>query len=292
VPTLAKELAFSNADAYTADAEECVTFQIYAGTSVNSTICTFATVTVPEGSSSAEITLDNLKVYRMVNGEWTVTDSNWTWANGTTYTVAEVNCGEDFYFGNFHNTTAQTYSFVYNPALKANIVCTNYAHDWAIELHKTDADDESIALPGAAFGLYSPVEADRVDIAAAKAAAGLDANVRVSAIKTYDGTVYYLTAIAVTDDMGNCQWNKLMEDSYIVAELQAPLGYVLDSTLHRIQRNGDETVTMTIENASGSAIPETGGAGIGLYMAAGTTLILASLCGAYLLWLKRRKQNA
>lgn len=291
-PILEKELSYRDGEDYCAETDEAFSFQIYSGTSATPTTCTFATVTVPEGSNSSEITLDGLKVYRMVDGEWTITDSDWTWVHGTTYTVTEVDCDEDFFFGKFNNNTAQTYTFVYNSAVKNRVICTNYTHDWAIELYKTDADDHSVALRGAAFGLYSPNAEHQVNVAEAMAAAALPENIKVSPTVTYDGTVYYLTGIAKTDDLGNCEWNKLMEDRYVVVELKAPMGYKLDSTPHCINRNGDTTVITTIENARSYEMPMTGGEGTGLFLGAGTLLILASLMGACVLWLKRRRQNA
>lgn len=256
--------------------------------------CTIVTVTVPEGSSSAQICLDEMFVYRLTDEGWTKTETPWEWTDNGSYSVVKLDCGRDFDFGSFNNVSGvAAYSFTYTPAQKMEITCVNINRDWTIKLYKTDASDHTVSLRGAVFALYSPASQDQLtdaQIEEARADASLDAALQLDKTRTEGAVVYYLADIVVTGQSGTCTLENLLEDSYLLLELQAPAGYNLDSTVYKIDRDAETLeVDVTIENTSGYVLPLSGGNGTARYYTAGTVLMLVSCCGGYVIWLKRRK---
>lgn len=198
------------------------------------------------------------------------------------YAYSYVNAAEN---------TGRTYTFTYDQSGNQAITVFNTRHDWSITLTKTNDKDPDSRLPGAVFGLYSRNQ--NPDIVEKFASFGLSEDTATTYTAS-DGTVWYLSQIAVTGSDGTLAWDSLSEDRYLVLELKAPDGFipsteVLELTYTEARTSADPayTVKRTVQNTAGYELPESGGPGTALFTAAGLMLMAVAM----LLLVERRKRR-
>lgn len=298
-PTIQKALVNSDGETVEAAEETEFHFVIYKGDSIALDSCdtaaigtaladkefTYVTLTVNKGESlSGKLLLNpqTTQKWSYTGGAFAEGTEVWTWENGTQYTVVELapESGEYAYgYINAAENTGRTYTFTYDQSENQAITVYNIRHDWSIALTKTS--EGGTLLSGAVFGLYSWNE--NPDIVEKFASFGL----RSDTATTYtasDGTVWYLSQIAVTGSDGTLAWDSLSEDRYLVLELKAPDGFIpstevleLTYTEARTSENPAYTVKRTVQNTAGYELPESGGPGTALFTAAGLMLMAAAM---------------
>lgn len=100
-----------------------------------------------------------------------------------------------------------------------------------------------------------------------------------------------------TDDNGAAVFNGLKDGTYKLVETAAPAGYNLLATEVEVVINGAEateedlsslTATATVENSTGTTIPETGGIGTTIFYVAGGLLVL----GAVILLITKKRMSS
>ena len=302
VPTLQKRLETPDGTPMAAGADAKFNFVIYDGTAVTlqdgftesdlaaalrEHTYTYVEKTVAQGQMESDAPwLKDLKQYSYANGTWTKTETAWTWKNGSTYNVIELPVTGDYRYGSINRSTARSYSFTYNYANKNTLQCVNIGTSWAAKLTKTEENKLEIKLQDAYFALYSPVEADQMTKDACSA---LPVTKKPDLTYTDENKqTWYLKSVEKTKTDGTLTWAGLSADSYLYVEVQAPNGYNLDSTVHKVSRpTGGGTAMENVTNRPGYNLPETGGIGTWPFMAAGLLLTGTALA----LLLKKRKAN-
>ena len=302
VPTLQKRLETPDGEAMAAGADANFNFVIYDGTAVTlpddfteadlvkaltDRTYTYIAKTVAPGQTESDAPwLNNLKQYSYADNTWQKTGTDWTWKNGSTYNVIELPVTGDYRYGSINRSTARSYSFTYNYANKNTLQCVNIGTSWAAKLTKIEENKPAIKLQDAYFALYSPVEADQMTKDAWSAL--LVTKKPDLTYKDKNGKPWYLKSVDTTDANGTLTWAGLSASEYLYVEVQAPNGYNLDSTVHKVTRpTGGGTASDTVTNRPGYNLPETGGIGTWPFMAAGLLLTGTALA----LLLKKRKTN-
>ena len=301
VPTLQKRLETPDGEPMTAAADTPFQFVIYSGAelklrdgfteadvarALQDHTFTVAEATVPAGQSASEAPwLDGLKQYSSDGTALTATADAWEWKDNVTYRIIELPAAGDYRYGSINHSTARSYSFTYNYTNKNTLQCVNIGTSWEAKLTKIDANT-SATLTDAYFALYSPAQADKMTDAVYDTL-----TVTKKPDLTYkdeNGATWYLKSVNQTGADGTLTWAKLTESDYLYVEVQAPNGYNLDSTVHKVPRpSGGGTATVTVTNRPGYNLPETGGIGTWPFMAAGLLLTGTALA----LLLKKRKTN-
>jgi LPXTG-motif cell wall-anchored protein len=305
IPHLQKSLLDENGKSYTATGDMTFQFLIYAGKSQgfdSSTTdeakmrqlteanipFTIANITVKAGTTQSEqLALDSLKLWTY-DGAAKEETENWTWTDGNAYTVTEL-LGDgtgDFALSSLGGKRSNSYTFTYHDSASLNIRGVNQRKSWGLLVHTTD-EPGTLSLENAVFGLYSkdrPTTAAVISDSAKKLLIG-------SAPQTYvdaAGTTWYLTAVQATGSSGQTEFTKLVEDTYLLRELQAPSGYVIKTAAQQVKepktRTGtrEVTVTNTFMTVPTGILENTSG-----LLAIG--LLLLGACGLWLLK-KRRLQ--
>ena len=301
VPTLQKRLETPDGEAMAAGADAKFNFVIYDGAAVtlkdgftesdlaaalSGHTYTYVEKAVAQGQMESDAPwLNNLKQYSYTGGTWTASDADWTWKNGTTYNVIELPVTGDYRYGSINRSAARSYSFTYNYTNKNTLQCVNIGTSWAAKLTKTEENKPAVKLQDAYFALYSPVEADQMADAIYDA---LTVTKKPAKKIVQDSKTWYLKSVDKTGDNGTLTWAGLSASEYLYVEVQAPNGYNLDSTVHKVTRpTGGGTASDTVTNRPGYNLPETGGIGTWPFMAAGLLLTGTALA----LLLKKRKTN-
>ena len=302
VPTLQKRLETPDGTAMSAGADANFSFVIYDGAAVtlqdgftesdlaaalSGHTYTYVEKTVAPGKMESDAPwLKDLKQYSYADNTWQKTGTDWTWQNGQTYHVIELPVTGDYRYGSINRSTARSYSFTYNYANKNTLQCVNIGTSWAAKLTKTEENKSEIKLQDAYFALYSPVEADQMTKDACSA---LPVTKKPDLTYTDENKqTWYLKSVEKTKTDGTLTWAGLSADSYLYVEVQAPNGYNLDSTMHKVSRpTGGGTAMENVTNRPGYNLPETGGIGTWPFMAAGLLLTGTALA----LLLKKRKTN-
>ena len=302
VPTLQKRLETPDGMAMAAGADANFNFVIYAGAAVNlpddfteadlakalqERTYTYVAKTVDPGKMESDAPwLKDLKQYSYADNTWQKTSADWTWKNGSTYNVIELPVTGDYRYGSINRSTARSYSFTYNYANKNTLQCVNIGTSWAAKLTKIEESKPEIKLQDAYFALYSPVEADQMTKDACNAL--LVTKKPDLTYKDENGVTWYLKSVDKTGEEGTLTWAGLSESEYLCVEVQAPNGYNLDSTVHKVTRpTGGGTAPISVTNRPGYNLPETGGIGTWPFMTAGLLLTGTALA----LLLKKRKTN-
>lgn len=177
----------------------------------------------------------------------------------------------------------------FNPKSDEPVVYTGGA-----KLVKVDAKDNTIVLPGAEFKLYRK---------ATEAEVG-DESVETVLIDGYSEpmvpVLFFNTASmdgekadsTVSDAEGNIYVYGLAYGEYYLVETKSPAGYnllgqpvvlTINATSHT------DTAVVTVENVSGTVLPETGGIGIEVFTCFGVMLMLTA---AVLLLLQKKRKIA
>jgi hypothetical protein len=209
---------------------------------------TIASITVKAGTTQSEqLPLEDLKRWTY-DGTAKEGTENWTWTDGQPYTVTEL-LGDgtgDFGFSSLGGKSSNSYTFTYRDSASTVIRGVNQRKSWELLVHATD-ESGALSLEGAVCGLYSREQPQTVSISdsAKKLLIG-------SAPQTYvdaAGTTWYLTAVQATGSSGQTEFTKLVGDTYLLRELQAPSGYVIKTEARQIKvpktRTGTLEVTVT-----------------------------------------------
>jgi LPXTG-motif cell wall-anchored protein len=301
VPTLQKRLETPDEEPMTAAADTAFRFAIYSGDELQLSDefteanlaeklkgrdFTIAEATVKAGQNASDAPwLNTLVKYSTKGGALTRTETPWKWKDGTTYHVIELPVTGDYRYGSINHSTARSYSFTYNYTNKNTLQCVNIGTSWAAKLTKTN-EDKTATLADAYFALYSSASGDQMkdsDYDALTVTKKPD-----KYIKQENGAIWYLKSVNKTDANGTLTWPGLSASEYLYVEVQAPNGYNLDSTVHKVARpTGGGTASDTVTNRPGYNLPETGGIGTWPFMAAGLLLTGTALA----LLLKKRKTN-
>ena len=251
---------------------------------------TVADVTVEAGASEATNALLNPVVYSYVNGNWQPTATQWEWKDGTTYTVIQLPGAneEDYALKSIGGQAMSGYTFTYNKTERTTIRVVNVRRLWNVKVLTANMETDKL-LSGAWHGLYSPVESQKLT-------GDLPAQIGLSVDRqiTQDGVTYYLCAVAQSDDAGAVLWEDLTEENYLVKQLQQPTGYHLNSEIFRASRPEDvynNTVELTVENATGYELYRTGGMGTQPFLVQGGALMLLAAAAYLSLHLLRKKTH-
>lgn len=287
VPMLEKKLVDTELAPVAAQKDESFTFLVHEGealpeesyrtesdwkTALKDRKYQIFSVTVNSGSSSS--------------GSTPLESEGWTWFDGKTYTIAELDDNKGYEFRSFSGSSSGTYTFTYRAASRLEVVCENTLRQWKLSLTKIDKADQK-ALAGAVFALYSPAEADMLE--------NIPEKYRELARETVQmgEKTWYLKDIRETGTDGRMEWEKLTEEEYYLLEAKAPEGYLLEGIPGQIvyRDNAVEgAVSLKVENRKGYELPESGGAGTGLYTRGGLLLTAAAMLLLYKKN-KRRKER-
>lgn len=173
-------------------------------------VYTIAEVTLNAGDTLSDtVSLKDACVYE--NG--VETSTAWTWTEGASYTVAELEDDADTVFASWNTTTAANkYTFTYTSARNQRLKCQNKVSKGSVMLTKVDSEDNTVLLPDAVFTIYSNAVCTDADIV---------------------GTM-------VTNDKGVATYSGLNLGTYYVKETQAPVGYKMDdSTVYEVSITED-----------------------------------------------------
>lgn len=290
-PYLQKKLVDRFGAVYTTDTEKTFSFLVYQGEAIEGsyadiltalheagTPCHIYTVTVEAGKDRSE----RVKLYP---------EEDWIWEQDTIYSVCEVPVGRDFDFVRWHTAAGDTLTFRYDREKTQVFIADNRSKRWDLSLTKSDANDPTVKLKDAVFAVYSPNEADRCTNGQLEAILQQQPEV-VETYTDHNGESWYLMQLLTTDADGKAQMDHLLEEKYLLLEVQAPVGYHLLTDPLYISSADLEGRSLTLErivpNDSGYELPMTGGMGTSLFRLGGAACVLAGL-----LWyaLRRKKQK-
>lgn len=145
------------------------------------------------------------------------------------------------------------------------------------ELAILKVDEAGVPLEGAVFALYGPQERDTEDI-----------------LKK-GGKQYYFIAEKTSGKDGRVEFTDLAYGDYYIVERQAPDGYKILEDAYKVELNGntveDYVHSVKIVNyKKGAQIVETGGKGIGPYIAGGAALLILGSVFFFVSQQKKRKK--
>ena len=200
-------------------------------------------------------------------------------------------------YGDINDSTGNVHTFTYVNSKQKYITAKNKFKLWRLGIIKTD--EEGNTLAGAAFGLYSPFEYDRltdeqVQALTAQLTPYSDGTVLFDKpIETeveIDGKTYYLKDIKESPQNGTIVWGRLRMTDYAVTEIHAPEGYRRDTNYYVRQGNEFELLSITIVNDKllGYKLPDSGGYVLYLYL---TGMLFAAL-PTYMLYRKLRRRKS
>ncbi len=169
------------------------------------------------------------------------------------------------------------------------IYASNKFNPWSVNLTKIDSEQTNNKLPGAVFGLYSPVQDDGLEELPAEYA-------DVLSTVSYDGQTWYLAQIQVTDENGTLEFEYLMWENYLVRELQPPPGYLKptdDIIQTKVSRTETDTLVLaiSISNTPGMELPSTGGFGTRPYIIVGAALMISAAVLMLVYEISKRKEE-
>ncbi len=170
------------------------------------------------------------------------------------------------------------------------ITCDNRPLDWSAKITKVDGVDSQKLLEGAVFGLYSPVEADRIS---AENLPERYEDLDISETITFGAETWYLMGVQTSDEQGEITWEDLIRPRYYLLEVKAPDGYKLNDPAGLLLTRADAEQGICIkevENFVGVLLPETGGAGTFPY-AIGGLLFMLTAAGGLMYRTKKSKER-
>ena len=202
----------------------------------------------------------------------------------------------NYAYGDISDSTGNVHTFTYVNSKQKYITARNKFKLWRIGIIKTD--EEGHTLAGAAFGLYSPFEYDKltdeqVQDLTAQLTPYSDGTVLFDKpIETeveLDGKTYYLKDIKESPENGTIVWGRLRMTEYAVTEIHAPEGYRRDTTFYIRQGKEFEVLSITVVNDKilGYKLPDSGGYVLYMYI----TGVFAAVIPTYMLYRKLRRRK-
>ena len=188
------------------------------------------------------------------------------------------------------NTSHLTYGDESNTKTTPDSNTTTYT--WSFDVLKYGNEDETNVLANAEFVLLN---GDKSKVAVVKNGKLTDWMDRPAAGE--DGSVVWPdNTILKTDENGKISIAGLDADTYYLREIKAPAGYnvLKDDVEVKIDPTvSDKTMTLTsvtvkVDNQSGTELPSTGGMGTTFFYVAGSILLL----GAAVLLVTKKRMNA
>ena len=305
IPLIRKTLVYPDGSEYIAEEDESFRFILYSGTQLtslngkteqeianilknNKRKVTVVDLTVEAGKSKSDtLRLSDQKVmtYDTAIGSWAATDTKWTFVDGESFTVFELDNAADMYdVQSIATSLAGSYTSAYNGQTLTDIIAVNEIKTWTVRINKTDAA-EGKALADATFGIYSLVQREQMsDDDYAKLALDRAPDKTL----THGGKKWYLSQVMTTGAGGAAVFSGLIEDNYIVRELQAPGGYRLSDEIYEFSlSDADSTLTIAedVVNIADYELPKTGTAEAVMMIVIGNLMMLAA--GAVLIVGKR-----
>lgn len=301
-PVIQADLEKPNGDAYEADADVTFSYVILEGelpeiqTDAEDTLAnllagrtyTYADMTVAEGATQASRSLLNPKVYSFAEGVWQATDTPWEWKDGVTYTAIQLPIvnEEDYEFKSIGGQSVNAYAFTYEETRQTTIRAVNIRKLWNLDIKTVDVETREL-LGGAWYGLYSPVESQKLT-----GLLPVQVGQSVERQLEQDGVTYYLCAVAQGDADGALLWEDLTETAYLVRQVRHPAGYHLNNEIFAVSRPADtyeNTAELTVENITGYQLHNTGGMGTKPFLFLGITMMTLAAGAWFALYLRRKK---
>ncbi len=306
VPEIVKTIVDQDGEAAKTEEDKAFRFLLYTGESLkerdeeklgaaltadSSRKATLIELTVKAGESVSEkMSLSDRKVWSYENGSWKEGTDSWTWEANAKYTLVELPDSDPTYkFSSANGSTTGTgYTFTYANDKTLTLKAVNRLDLWSFTIHKTDAEDENTTLTGAWFALYSPELSDQMTEDAYSALTDKPTTKPDFTLTDGEGEnakTWYLCRLGQTRDVegkkGTLVFTDLLRDEYLYREIQAPMGYRLDDTIHTAKKT-DLDHDISIKNTgNGVALPKTGGSGTFWFTAGGALLIAGSLLLGY-----------
>lgn len=277
-PMIKKTLKDDMGNEWNAENDLSFGFIVYSGTAIeglselsdeadiaetlSGTDYTYINLTVDRGESSSQSRKVDLVTYNYLNNAWQATETPFVFVNQNKYTVFELPAaGSDYSFGNFNGTARNSYTFEYNEENVQSITAVNIRALWKLNVLKTDECD--VPLSNAVIGLYSKNAADKLSDSRFNSliqSLDLSGQENLSDTIVYNGEIYYIKAIEQTRDSGIVSWTSLSESEYLVKELKAPQGYMIDENVHLCCGAYDAPVGLQIvDPLERYELPEMGG---------------------------------
>ncbi len=256
---------------------------------------TLLTLQVKAGNSeSARQMLYDLTEYTWQDNAWHPKASEtplWECQYLQAYTVVELYSLNRYDFLDI-DETAGAHTFQYGVYPEGETDHTIYAGNqftpWEVHLTKVDSEETANRIPGAVFGLYSPVESEGLT--------ALPEGYSGYPLTTYNGQNWYLAKIATTDDNGVIVFDGLLQDSYLLMELEAADGYLSPvnhnmQVLYRSSAADLRVLPVSVSNVPGSELPSTGGSGSLPYIYIGAALMATAVVLMFVYEISKRKEE-
>ncbi len=259
---------------------------------------TYCELEVKKGESKSESLSLDMNCFTYSDGKFTETEEPFEWTHNAKYTVMELPLADNNYaYGDINDSTGNTHTFTYNHSKQKYITAKNKFKLWRLGIIKTDEAGNTLA--GAAFGLYSPFEYDRLtdeqvnDLTSMLTPYSDGSVLFDKPIETeieLDGKTYYLKDIKESPENGTIVWGRLRMTDYAVTEIHAPEGYHRDTTFYIRKGKEFEVLSITVVNDKilGYKLPDSGGYVLYLYL----TGILTTALPTYMLYRKLRRRKS
>ncbi len=277
IPIIQKKLIYPDGDEFIASEDESFRYLIYTGNALsnlsdkteaqigellkkNNRKAILVTLDVKAGQSASEaLELSDVRAvqYDSTDGTWKDA-GEWRFIDGDSYNVIElVDKDSIFGFKSIESSPTNGYNFTFDGMKLLKIKAVNVRKSWNVRINKVDAA-ESKPLAGAYFGIYTLIEREAISDAEYEA---LDLKKKPAKLINYDGKMWMLSKVRESDASGTALFDGLVEDSYIVTELQAPGGYKLEKDIYKFNLTDcDETfnISKKVVNDADYELPKTG----------------------------------
>jgi len=296
IPLISKSLVYPDGSEYPAEQDETFRFILYSGKEItslkgktekeianilknNKRNVTVVDLTVEAGESKSDtLRLSDRKVmtYDTTAGQWVETDTKWSFVDGESFTVLELDDNTNmFNVQSIATSLAGSFTSEYNGQLLTDIAAVNVRESWTVRINKTD-EAEGKALADATFAIYSPVQREEMKDEAYQK---LKLNHQPLKVITHGDQKWYLFKVVTTGAGGTAVFDGLVEDNYIVRELQAPGGYKLSKEIYEFALS-DAGSTLIAEkdvvNTADYELPKTGTSDAAMMMVIGNLMMLAA----------------